>query len=467
MKGLRIFTTLILLLCMLVATTPTFAQLGGSTNTWLKIQNVSGGQVQVTVQFISRTGTSYTPSCFDDSSPCTNANPFYLNDAVSKYIDVGAIPSLPVGYYSSVVSANGKVIVEASLSVDTANASISNLHFDGSYTGFDGGASTVYLPTSTHNFYGWYSTISVMNIGASATTVTVTITCTNPESPGTQGTLSKSNLGANQEYTWNLKYFVPTGFSASTECRGGAVITATGSQPVVAVNYQTHLASGKTNAFDSMTSGSSTVYIPQLNSDYYGWVSALNILKIESGSTTVTIAYSDEEESDTCSLTDSAPSCQLMMNQVHSTGERFSATITSSPAKNLLASVGSSSTSGFSGGYNGFNSGSHAVAAPLAMKSWYNWTSALNCMNVSPISTTLQIAYEGFTPYSTTTTLYEGDSEQITLANDSHLDTSNWNGSIIITANAANANIACMIGSSNTSPPDSGDYALQYIGLPK
>jgi hypothetical protein len=294
--------------------------------------------------------------------------------------------------------------------------------------------------------------------------VTVQITCSNTGAVGTVGELEKLGLAQNASVTWALKDVVPDGFTTGTQCQGSAKITA--SQQLVAVNNNNKPGKGQTNAFESMASGSSTVYVPQLQSYYYGWISALNILKLDSGPTEVTVNYSDTEPNDTCNLTDAAPSCQLMMHIEHPTPGRFSATITSSPANDLLVSVGSSRTGRFSGGYVGADSGSRSIAAPLVMKKYFNWNTFLNCQNVTGPSTTLNVAYEGYTPYDTTTSLGVGDSIQISAKNETFLPES-WNGSAVVTANHTDARIICMIGSSAGGMPIVGDWTLQYNATPK
>ena len=456
MKSLKYFSIVLVFILIIVTATPAFAQLGNVDKSQIKIQNVSGGSVSVTVQFVSDLGVTYTPNPL--STTPAIANPFTLNDGQSILIDVSKVPSLPSGSYSVVISSTGKVVATASVYGETAN------EFSGAYPSFSSGATMIYIPTAAYNYYDWFSMISVMNIGNVPADVTVTITCANSGSVGLVGTLTKTGLASMASQTWALKNVIPTGFTSSTVCQGGAVITST--QPVVAVNNQNKPAYGATNSFESITTSTPTVYVPQLSSNYFGWTSSLNILKQGSGNTTVTVTYSDLTTSQ-CALTNATPSCQLFIPSAHPTSGRFSATLTSSGGNNLLVSVGSTHTSGLSGGYVGFSAGSHAVAVPLAMKEYFNWNTALNCMNVSATPTTLNIAYEGYPAYNDPTTLSQGQSKQITLQNDGNLPTTNWNGSVIITANAANALIACMIGSSSGVQVIPGDWTLQYNALPK
>ena len=88
-------------------------------------------------------------------------------------------------------------------------------------------------------------------------------------------------------------------------------------------------------------------------------------------------------------------------------------------------------------------------------------------MNVSPTSTSFNIAYKGKTPYNTGT-YNEGQSFQIFTPSDGALP-DGWLGSAVITANAPLALIACQVGNANTVNALTlpGDWSEQYIGLPK
>lgn len=460
MKPFKALSIVIALVLVFAVFGPASAQLGTTDSSQIKIQNVSGGSVQVTVQFVSTTGTTYTPNPLSNSPAI--ANPFTLTNNQSILIDVSAVPSLPSGSYAVVISSTGKVVATASVFGQ------SSVQFSGAYPSFSGGANPVYLASAVYNWFGWYSMISVMNVGSSNTDVTVAIKCTNSPNVGLTGTLVKTGLAPNASFTWALKNTIPTGFTSGTVCQGGATISATGGQPIVAVNSNNIPASGKTNTFESQNQAYQTVYVPQMNAGYFGWNTALNIFKSVSGSTTATVVFGDGAPNKTCNLTDAAPACQLNMSTNHPLNTRFSATVTSSNgAIPLFVSMGTSNVDAKSGGYVGFGGGSPAVAVPLAPKASFGWNTAINCMNVSATPTTVNVAYEGYTPYNHPTTLNQGQSFQILTSGDSAIP-SGFNGSVILTANAGGANIACMMGVTRSGTvPLPGDWTVQYNALPK
>ncbi|MEW5872993.1 MAG: hypothetical protein AB1894_27280 [Chloroflexota bacterium] len=460
MKLFKSLAVLIVLALVAAPFVPAYAQLGATDTSEFKVQNVSGGTVQVTIDFINESGVTTRPAFLDSAN--TIANPFTLTDGQSILIDVSDVPGLASGRYSVLISSTGKVVAMASVTGEGAN------RFAGGYDSFSSGASTMYLATMAYNYYGWYSMITVMNIGSAATDVTVTFTCTNPGAVGLTGTLTRSGLPKNTAQTWDLETTTPTGFTTGvTQCQGSAIITATGGQAIVAVNNQNIPTTGATNSFEAVMSGYGKVYVPQLSTNYYGWVSSLNVLKRGSGTTTVTVDYGDAEPNDTFVLSDATPSQQLYMPTWHPTSGRYSATVTSSPAMDLLISIGNGA-GGMSGGYNGFGAGAASVAMPLVMKYYFNWYTAINCMNVSSTPTTLNVKYEGYTAYNHPTTLNEGGSVQIVTINEAFLPTG-YAGSVVVTANAPGALIACMTGSGNyvDSLVIPGDWTIQYNALPK
>lgn len=453
-KLVPVILMVILIFAMVV---PASAQLGDTDVSSITVQNISTTNATVTVTFVSESGVEYTPLQLDNQTPTGFPNPFVLTPNQSRQIFVPNIPAaqLPSGRYSVVISSNVQVVAVAGVS------GTGTTRFTGSYSGFSAGASPVYLATVAFNFNGWYSMISVQNLGGSPADVTVTITCTS----GAVGTLSAIDIPTMASHTWALKNTTPSGFSPGTVCIGSASVTS--DQPVVAVNSQNQPGTGRTNTFEGAAAGSSKLYVPHLQNNYSGWNSSLNIRKIGSGSTTVTIDYSDAEPSDQCVLTDAIPSCQLYMPSFHPTVGRFGATITSSPAREMLAVVGSSKGT-LSGAYVGFGSGSNEVSIPLVTKYYFNWVSAITCQNVSVTPTTLNVTYQGYAPYNHPTTLNEGDSVQILVASEAFLPNGAQVGAVI-KANAPAASIACIVGNSNptnaaTTP---GDWTNQYNGFNK
>jgi hypothetical protein len=288
---------LIVFTAVLILVVPAYAQLGDTDVSSFTVQNVSGGSAEVTITFIAEDGSQSTPT--DLGAGVTN--PFTLADGASQQVYVPNVPGLASGRYAVMISSNAQVVAQAGV------AGTGTTRFSGSYVGFSSGAQTTYIPSIAYNSYGWYSMITVQNIGSDVTDVTVTFSCLNG---GPTGTLSATDVPAYASVTWALKDVMPAGFSPTTECDGSAVVTST-AQPVVAVNNQNKPTTGATNTFEAASVGGDTLYVPQLSNDFFGWNSALTIRKLNAGSTTVTIVYDDGDPNDTCDLTDANPTCKL------------------------------------------------------------------------------------------------------------------------------------------------------------
>ena len=452
MKRITTISLVLLLTLLMVSVVPARAQLGDADVSQFTVQNISGTTVTITVTFIAADGTPLTPSNLDGST----TNPFTLADGASKQIYVPNVPGLPDGAYAVVISSTGQVVAMAGLASDAGSN-----HFVGSYSGFSSGSTTASLAVANYNYYGWFSMISVQNLGSSAANVTVTISCSNVSAVGT---LTATGIQPNAAHTFVLKNEVPTGFTSGTVCNGSAKVESTNGQPIVAVNNQNQPAAGNTISYGAESAGSSTLYIANLQNGFFGWVSSLNIRKLNAGSTTVTIDYSDSEPNDTCNLTDSAPACNLFIPTVHPTTGRFSAKVTSTGGMPLIAVVGSTNDTK-SGAVVGVSGGTSTVTVPLAMKSYYGWNSAINCQNISATPTTLNVSFTGYYSYNHATTINEGESVQILTANETSLPSSYYGG-VIITANAAGAKIACTVGNTNTSSVP-GDWTNQYNAFNK
>jgi hypothetical protein len=449
MKRISLLSLLVVLVVLAIAIIPASAQLGDSDISSFTVQNVSDGDAIVTVTFVAENGTTYTP----DPLITGVSNPFTLSSGASQQIFVPNIDEtdLPSGRYAVVISADAQIVAQAGV------AGTGSLRFSGSYIGFSGGDTVTNIPSVAYNFSGWYSMISVQNVGSDVTDVTVTLTCAD----GTVGTLTEADVPAMASVTWALKETTPTGFTSSTVCDGSAVVTST-AQPVVAVNNQNKPLTGATNTFEASPTGGSPLFVPNLQNDFSGWNSALTIQKLGAGTTNVTVEYDDGDPDDTCTLTDAAPSCKLYMPAFHNQTGRFGAVITSDSLP-ILAVIGSTrAAQGWSGAVSASISGSDEVSIPNVSKAFYGWRSAINCQNVGSVPTTLNVSYSGYEAQAyNTASLDEGESLQIAVFNESFI-TAPWQGGATITANASGAEFVCTVGNSNATGSIPGDWTSQY-----
>lgn len=454
MKFTKVLPLFAILALLFVAVTPVYAQLGTTDISSFTVQNIDAVNASVTIRFVSEAGAVTTPATLNSGK----TNPFTLipGESFEVYTPGIAITDLPSGRYSVVIESTAQVVAIANL------VGQGSIYFNGSYSGFDSGATTFYLPAVVFNYYGWYSLISVQNVGSAATDVTVTITC----SDGTTGTLTATGVPANASHHFVLKSQVPTGFVAATSCNGSAQVTST-TQPVVVVDNQSSPAGGNTQSYSGMSAGSSSLYAAALYKGYYGWNSSLSIRKIAAGNTTVTITYSDATTS-TCALTDAAPGCSLYMPTAHSASGLFGATITSAPAMSLVAVVNAANGSQAQT-YNAVGSGTGTVGIPSVMKAYYGWSTSFTCQNVGSTATTLHIAYDGFAGNAyDTASLAGGATVEVYTPGEAFLPASHQGGATV-TANTAGASIACIVNFNNATQMGStvGDWSMSYNAFNK
>lgn len=451
MKFAKTLTLFAIVAMLFVAVTPAYAQLGTTDIASFTVQNIDTTNASVTIRFVAENGTVTTPTTLNSSKP----NPFTLTPGESFEIYTPGIPTLTSGRYSVVIESSAQVVAIANL------VGQGTINFNGSYSGFSAGATTFYLPAVVFNYYGWYSLISVQNLGTSPADVTLTITCEG----GTTGTMSATGVPANASHHFVFKNETPTGFTGSTSCNGSAVITST--QPVVAIDNQSSPTGGNTQSYSGVASGNNTLYAAALYNGYYGWNSSVSIRKIGSGNTTVTVTYSDSGTS-TCNLTDVAPGCSLYMPAAHLGLGLFGATITSSPSMPLIAVVNAANGSQAQT-YNAVGSATGTVGIPSVMKNYYGWSTSVTCQNVSGTATTLHVLYSGYTANAyNTTSLGTGGTIEIYTPGEAFLPDGHVGG-MTVTANTVGASVACIVNSNNATQMAStvGDWSMSYNAFNK
>jgi hypothetical protein len=448
MRSIKTITLIAVLALLFSIVGPASAQLGDQDISSMTIQNVDTTDATVTVMFVAENGTTYTPSVLNSGK----SNPFTLAPGESWEVYVPGIPTaqLPTGRYSVVISSSAQVVGIANLIGQGTR------YFNGSYSGFSTGATTFYLPSVVFNYFGWYSLISVQNIGNAPADIDITITCTT----GTTGTLSQDNVPVYAAAHFDLETTTPTGFSGSTQCNGSAVIVS--DQAIVAVDNQTVPSGGNTQSYSGTASGSPTLYVPALYKSYFGWNASLNIRKLGSGNTTVTVTYSDSGSSN-CNLTDASPGCLLYMPSVHPGNGYFGATITSSPSMDLVAVI-NAANGAQAQTYNAVGSATGTVGIPSAMKAYFGWNTSFTCQNVGGVATSLHIEYDGFAGNAyDTSSLAPGATVERFQPGESFLP-NGYQGGVTVTANTGGALISCIVNFNNPTQMGStvGDWSMSY-----
>ncbi|MCL5951101.1 MAG: hypothetical protein M1132_05140 [Chloroflexi bacterium] len=407
---------------------------GNTDTSSFTIQNIDTTQGTVLVDFYDGSGNKIEPNPLNGGQ----ANPIPLNPGQSFEVVTAQVPNLTPGQYSVVLSAGMKIGAIANI------LSTGSINFNESYSGLTQGATTFYMPAIVFNYYGWYSLISVQNVGSGTTNVTVSIKCLD----GTIGTLQKTGLAQNASVHFDLLAQTPTGFSSGTSCNGSATITSS-AQPVVAVDNQRVPTGGNMQSYSGVPSGATSYYVPALYNSYYGWNSSLNILKIGAGNQHVVVTFSDSG-STSCDLTDAVPSCLLYMPSKHPAAGYFGATITSNSLP--IVAVVNAANGSQAQTYNAVptSGATNASGIPAVMKAYYGWNTSVTCQNVGAVATTFHVAYDGYAgnAYNTAQTFSQGQTKEFYTPGESFLP-NGYRGGMTVSGNAAGSLISCIVNFNN------------------
>lgn len=446
----KILTISIVIVVLALAALPASAQLGDIADSSFTVQNTGEGQATVQVTFYEEDGTEHTPSPLNNDK----ANPFTLEAGESFEVYLPGIPDLADGRYSVVISSDQPVVAIANI---IGQNTAGTVFYNGSYSGAPASADTVYLPAIVYESYNWNSLISVQNAGSSATDVTVDYTC--PDGSTAQD--KKTGLAPGASVHFDLETSAPTGLPAG--CNGSAEISSTGDTSLVVVDNQT-ADGGFTQSYNAFVAGATELSVPALYHQYYTWDSSLNIRKIGSGDTTVTVSYSDGGTPSTCDLTDASPSCLLYMPTEHPDTGLFAATITSTNSVPVVAIVNAANPNAQAQTYGSFSEGTGTVGLPTVMKQYYGWETSFTCQNIGTVETALNVSYQNYAANAyNTDSLDPGESVEIYQPAESFL-LDGYRGSVTVTANESEAEIACIV---NQTHPDNqaagmGDWSMSY-----
>lgn len=264
-------------------------------------------------------------------------------------IQPNASKTYPMSSFTQLPSGNADGLFSAVISSDQPVVGVANIWREqptngtASYSAFTGGSSTLYAPALYNNYYGFASALTIQNVGTGTAAGTVTY------SNGVTDTFSLAE-GAAQEFYQPANSSLPSG---NTNGVFAASVTTTSGSVVGLVSLS--LPSGSNGDFASYNvpaTASPSVNIPNINSDYYGYFSAVTVQNTGTQSTNVTITYADGSSR----VFNNVPAGGVV-NIVHLNGAgdvlpnrtSTSATVTSSNGVNLVAVIQHNTTNGVSG----------------------------------------------------------------------------------------------------------------------
>lgn len=438
------------LLLLTIGVSIAYGQLGTTDNSSFTVQNLGTATATVTVTFYDEAGTAYTP----DPLNAGKSNPFTLDPGASFEVYLPGISGLPDGRYSVVISADQPIVAIANLIGEEAGPT----YYNGSYSGFEAGDTPLYLPSALYEAWNWNSLISVQNVGANPTDITVeiysgaTVVATENYSdvpPSTAVHLDFETEGAGLGLT--------AGFS------GSAVVTSS-AEPIVATDNQT-ADGGYMVSYNGFLSGAQTLHVPALYNGYYTWDASLNIQNIGAGSTDVTVTYSDGDTPSSFTLGPNESELLYMPTEKTLPTTRFAATITST-AEDIVAIANAANPAKQALTYNAFATGTDTVGLPTVMNDYYDWDTSFTIQNIGTASTTVTYSYSdvGCPSGDCTFDLDPGESEEIYQPGDGL--SAGYRGSVTATSSGS-VPIAGIVNETNSAgqAAGTGDWSMSYNGF--
>lgn len=380
MKTVRLLGLVLLTLAVAIGVSAQESPSTQAPGTWgssINIQNPSAEAATVAITFYDSNGDEAKEFFVDPAIPAGGSRSYYVPSQ---------IPDLADGQYAVVVSSNVEVQV-------VANASSNSPTTAGAYNGIstEQTAPSLAFPGLYNNYYGFYSELVIQNTAADVTNVTVSI------KQGTSEVWSDSfDIPGNASRVLAMQDIseLPSGNTA----KFSATVTSNDDTNLAGVaNIWSSYKYGEFSDYNGYVSGATTAYVPALYNLYYGFVSALTVMNADSEPADILVTYSNgETETATLGVGESIEYYQpnnAALPSGNSNGV-FSAKVESTNDTLLYALVNvEDKTKGLLASYNGPSESSETVLAPVVLKEYYKWFSAVTVQNVGTEATNVRITY--------------------------------------------------------------------------
>jgi hypothetical protein len=458
----------LILLASLVAV-PAYAQLGDTDTSSFTIQNLGASAATVTVTFYNEAGNQFTPNPIQPGL----ANPFTLGIGQQKEIVMANVPAggLADGRYSVVVESTEPIGVIANLKGQSGT-----IFYNGSYSGFDMGATTIYFPAVHHKYYvGWNSLISIQNTTASPITVTIDIY---NDAGAKVATKVYNNVAGFSSVHLDLET-EGTGLGVPALLDGSAKVVCTGA--CVGTDNQTGNL-GRTQSYSAFLSGGNTLYAPALYNNYYSWNGSFKVQNIGTVPTNVTVTYYVEGgASCTAPVVTNLQPSQAFMHYLPddwsawpgcagiSTLNKTIAAKAVSSSQDIVGVVNASNAKRQAQTYNAFTAadGATTVGLPAIYNNYYNWYTSFTCQNVGSGTANVSYSYAGLGcpggSGACNFSLGAGAAKEIVQRDDLGATL----GPYAVTVTASGSPVACIANQSNyfRMNQGEGDWSMSYNGF--
>jgi hypothetical protein len=421
---------------------------GGPFSSSFTVQNQSSSTANCSYTFYDSAGTAaYTSSLTS------------IGVGDSMFVYVPNILSLASGTYSGVVSCDQEVAAVTNFSDSDSGASHSGIRTAG---------STWYIPNVFDNYYNYYTTVIVQNATGSAQDITLDIYPPGSSTPVKSQTQTEvpayASVSFEQEGLAEL----------SNNVAYSARVTAADDVAAIVNIYGRSVADNQLYSYNAVQSGATTVYVPQLMNNYYGYNTSLTVQNIGADPTHVTVTYGTGETQEA-----DVPGYSSNLFYTPSSGVPSgdgpglnSATVTSTSAgygaQPIVALINESNGYNRAASYIGFAAGATTVRTPIVMKRYYSYNTSVVCQVLSGGPATLTIEYFGAGGASlgtnTSGSKSNGQTQIFYQPNEGFLS-DDYNGSAVITSAAQ---IACVVNEDQNEAPQSTtsmDQLYAYEGV--
>jgi hypothetical protein len=274
-----VLVTLTLVVSAMLPATVFAAAYGTPFITSITFQNLSGSTANITFTFYE-----------EDTSNTVNHNTTLAGNAGSSLF-VGNVGGLSSGFRGSAVMSSDQpvlaTLVQVPQSATVKNRPLSN--------GFESGAPTVLVATALKDFFGATSIISIQNADSVAADLTVRFFPVGVATPIYTATVNALPAGSAHYYDLGTIPELGGNFNGSVTINAADDGGAAGSGSVVATVMELSTGGNGASAFEGVTGGDTTVYMPSALCDAFGGQNSAYAVQNTSTTTTanVTVTYNN------------------------------------------------------------------------------------------------------------------------------------------------------------------------------
>lgn len=349
---------------------------GGPFATAFRIQNLGGSNA--TCQYVLYSADGST--AYDSAATLPAIAP---DD--SAYIFTPDVTGIPAGQtLSGIVSCDQPV---------AAVVNFSDANSGDTYVGTSAPAQTLFIPSAYNNFFGFFTTLRIMDASGAAQQVTVEFFAPGSSTPVAAAT-KQINLAANGSTTLEQRGAAGLNpdVSYSVRVRGAsgpvaALVSIYGDPARPDISEQLY-------AFSAFSDGATKLFVPVIMSNFFGLDTAITVQNIGTEAATVRITYSNNTVTNR-TIQPGSSDVFVSPQVLPASDELYSATIESTNAQKLIVTVNESNAQKRASTYEGQASGGRTLVAPIVMKEFFNFGSSITCQNVGTANTNVSVTYRG------------------------------------------------------------------------